>query len=246
MSDPAPGLRERNPRHPAHVAIIMDGNGRWAETRGLPRTEGHRAGIDSVREVTTSCAELGLEQLTLYAFSTENWKRPWTEVAMLMRMLREFLVRERPTIMDNDIRLRAIGEIDRLPKRVRQTLAETIELSAGNEGMVLCLALSYGARQEIVDATRAIASKVQEGVLHPDDIDELVFARHLYDPDMRDPDLLVRTASEMRLSNFLLWQISYAELYVSDVCWPEFRKAELLAALDAYTQRKRKFGGLLS
>ena len=229
---------------PAHVAIIMDGNGRWAESRGLPRTEGHRAGIESVREVTTTSAELGLRQLTLYAFSTENFSRPRHEVTLLMRFLREFLGRERPTIMENNIQLRAIGDLSRLPTRVRDSLDAVIAESATNDGMVLCLALAYGARQEIVDAARALARQVQAGQLQPEEIDESHLTAELYDPRMPDPDLLIRTAGEMRLSNFLLWQLSYSELYITPTCWPDFRREALQEALQAYAVRTRTYGGL--
>jgi len=230
---------------PRHVAIIMDGNGRWAKARGLPRTRGHAEGVESVRAVTRECARLRLQQLTLYAFSEENWKRPRREVTLLMRLLRRFLVRERDEIMENDIRLTAIGRIQRLPDDVRRELDRTRELSAGNHGMILNLALSYGGRQELVDAMRAIAERVRKGELEPDAIDETVIAAHLYQPEMTPPDLLVRTAGEMRLSNFLLWQLSYSELYVTRACWPEFREQALHEAFESYARRVRKFGGLV-
>jgi undecaprenyl diphosphate synthase len=226
---------------PRHVAIIMDGNGRWAEMRGLPRTRGHAEGVESVRAVTRECARIGIGQLTLYAFSEENWRRPRREVRLLMRLLRRFLVGERGEIMDNDIRLTAVGRLDRLPADVRRELDRTAELSADNGGMRLCLALSYGGRQEIVDAVRSI---VADGVA-PDDVSEEEIQRHLYQPDMPPVDLMIRTAGEMRLSNFLLWQLSYAELYVAPLCWPDFREEELGRALENYGKRTRKFGGLV-
>jgi undecaprenyl diphosphate synthase len=230
---------------PRHVAIIMDGNGRWAQERGMRRVFGHREGITSVRETTTECARMGVESLTLYSFSVENWKRPPTEVRYLMRLLRRFLVAERPTLMDNDVRLRAIGRLDDLPRAALEALRETERMTSANPGMLLRLALSYGSRSEIADAIRAIAEDVRRGVLEPADIGEETLRAYLYDPTTPDPDLLIRTAGEMRVSNFLLWQISYSELYVSDVCWPDFRRPQLLEALRAYANRQRKFGGLL-
>jgi undecaprenyl diphosphate synthase len=231
---------------PRHIAIIMDGNGRWAQEQRLRRILGHREGIRSVREITTECARLGVESLTLYSFSVENWKRPSAEVKYLMGLLAKFLVKERPTLMDNGVRLRAIGRLGDLPKPALAALRETEELTAGNSGMLLRLALSYGSRTEIADALKAVALDARAGKLDPSAIDEETLRDYLYDPETPDPDLLIRTAGEMRLSNFLLWQISYSELYVSPVCWPEFRKPELEAALRAYASRKRKFGGLIA
>lgn len=230
---------------PAHIAIIMDGNGRWAQSRGLKRIFGHREGITSVREITTECARLGVESLTLYAFSAENWKRPPLEVRYLMQLLRLFLVQERRTLMDNQVRLGAIGRLDRLPKAAREELDRTIEQTSGNRGMKLRLALSYGSRSEIADALALAVEAARKGELSPDAVDEETLRRFLYDPHTPDPDLVIRTAGEMRLSNFLLWQASYSELYVTERCWPEFRVEELHAALRAYAQRKRKFGGLV-
>ncbi|MFQ5845061.1 MAG: polyprenyl diphosphate synthase [Planctomycetota bacterium] len=228
-----------------HVAIIMDGNGRWAAERDLPRAQGHQTGVESVRAVTRACARTGVGQLTLYAFSEENWTRPAGEVKVLMRLLRRYLVRERGEIMDNRIRLTAIGRLDRLPADVREALDETCRMSARNTGMVLCLALSYGGKQEIVDAVRAVARRVVAGELAVRDITEEVVAAHLYQPEMPPPDLLIRTAGEMRVSNFLLWQIAYTELVVTPVCWPAFREEELDEALRAYASRVRTFGGLV-
>lgn len=230
---------------PAHIAVIMDGNGRWAEGRGLRRVFGHKEGITSVREITTECARMGVESLTLFAFSVENWKRPDPEVRYLMRLLRQFLIDERPTLMENRVRLRAIGRLDDLPKGALTELRRTEEITASNDGMLLRLALSYGSRTEIAEAVRQIALDAKHGVLDPARIDDETLRAYLYDPETPDPDLLIRTAGEMRISNFLLWQISYSELYVAPVCWPEFRRAELMEALRAYAGRKRKFGGLI-
>jgi len=235
---------ERDPSLPRHVAIIMDGNGRWAESRGLPRTRGHAEGVESVREITRACARRHLDQLTLYAFSEENWKRPRREVSLLMRLLRRFLISERGEIMENDIRLEAIGRLDRLPDEVRRELERTRRMSADNRGMVLNLALSYGGRQELVDAMQAIARAVLQGALAPEEIGEETITAHLYQPHMPPPDLLIRTAGELRVSNFLLWQISYCELYVTDLCWPEFREPQLDQAFASFARRERKFGGL--
>ncbi|MGQ0613809.1 MAG: polyprenyl diphosphate synthase [Planctomycetaceae bacterium] len=230
---------------PRHVAIIMDGNGRWAAARGLPRARGHAEGVESVRAVTRACARRKLSQLTLYAFSAENWKRPRREVNLLMRLLRRFLVRERGEIMDNGIRLTAIGRLDQLPDEVRRDLEKSREMSRDNTGMVLNLALSYGGRQEITDAMRSIAARVRAGELDPEAITEELVAAHLYQRDMPPLDLLIRTAGEYRVSNFLLWQLSYAEMHVTPLCWPEFRDEELDRAFASYAQRERKFGGLV-
>ena len=231
--------------NPRHIAIIMDGNGRWAKGRKLRRTRGHAAGVESVRAISRACARRKIEQLTLFAFSEENWKRPRREVSLLMRLLRRFLIGERGEIMDNDIRLTAIGRLHRLPAEVRRALDETRAMSAGNGGMVLNLALSYGGRQELIDAMRCIARRVQLGELQPDGITEEVVTAHLYQPEMPPPDLLIRTAGELRVSNFLLWQLSYAELHVTPTCWPDFREKELDLAIESYRSRIRKFGGLV-
>ena len=241
MTEQPPIAPEKLPRH---VAIIMDGNGRWAQRRGLVRTSGHEKGADTIRNITTECARLGLDQLTLYAFSAENWKRPRAEVSFLMRLLKRFLVRERPTMMDNDVRLTAIGRLDDLPAAARAELDRSIEMTAGNGGLNLCLALGYGGRAELVDAMRAIGAKIAAGELRAEDVDEELVSAHLYQPGPH-PDLLIRTAGEMRVSNFLLWQISYAEIYVTEKCWPEFGVEELHAALGDYAGRTRKYGGLV-
>lgn len=231
-------------RLPRSVAIIMDGNGRWARRRGFLRVRGHRKGVDAVRNTVTECARLGLEALFLYAFSSENWQRPRTEVDFLMKTLGEFLVAERPTLMDNGVRLTHCGRIEQLPAKIQELLRETEELTAANEGLSLCLALSYGGRQELADAARRVARDVADGRLSIDEIDESALAARLYRPDLPDPDLLIRTAGQMRVSNFLLWQISYAEFWVTDVCWPDFDEAELHRAFAEYAQRDRRFGAI--
>jgi undecaprenyl diphosphate synthase len=230
---------------PRHVAIIMDGNGRWASKRGLARVRGHIEGVKSVREITEECASRHIEQLTLYAFSSENWSRPRFEVAILMRLLRRYLIREIKTIMDNNIRFAVIGRIEGLPEDVQKEIATEIELSKNNTGMVLCLALNYGGRTEIVDAARRLAQKVQEGKLRPEDINEATLTENMYTAGMRDPDLLIRTGGDMRVSNFLLWEISYTELWVTPVYWPDFRKEQLEEALRDYAARERRYGGIL-
>jgi len=229
-------------RVPRHVAVIMDGNGRWATERGLPRTAGHEAGADSVREIVRACGELGIEYLTLYSFSTENWGRPDDEVETLMALLARYLVEERGELMHNRVRLRGIGELDRLPRHVRELLDAATRHLEGNDGLLLTLALSYGSRAEIVDAVRRIATEVAGGTLAAGDIDADAISGRLYTAGTPDPDLLVRTSGEMRLSNFLLWQLAYAELYVTDVFWPDFRRPELEAALEVYARRQRRFG----
>lgn len=230
---------------PEHIAVVMDGNGRWAEQRSQPRVFGHRAGVESVREVVTSCARMGVQSLTLYAFSVENWKRPEAEISQLMRLLKVFLVRERRLLMKNGVRLSGLGRLDDLPAAALDELRKTEELTGENDGMLLRLALSYGSRTELAEAARQLAIDVREGALDPDRIDDETLRSYLYDPLTPDPDLLIRTAGEMRLSNFLLWQASYAELYVTERCWPEFREAELMESIHAYAKRRRKFGGLV-
>jgi undecaprenyl diphosphate synthase len=231
---------------PRSVAIIMDGNGRWARSRGFERIRGHEHGIEAVRTTVTECARLGVQWLTLYAFSEENWQRPQREINLLMGLLRRFLVDERDTLMRNRVRLVHAGRRQRLAPDVLAILDESIALTARNDGMTLCLAISYGGRAELVDATRALATRVQRGELQPDAIDEAAISAALYQPAMPDPDLLIRTAGELRVSNFLLWQISYAEIWVTDVCWPEFRPQHLLAAFTAFGKRVRRFGSVVS
>jgi len=229
-------------RLPAHVAIIMDGNGRWAAQRHLPRVEGHRAGIDSVREIVETSARLGIEVLTLYAFSVENWKRPDTEITALMGLLRHYLRAELSTLLKNNIRFRVIGEADRLAGEIREELALAERRTAGNTGMQFNIALSYGGRAEIVDAVR----RAIEAGIRPDELDEARFAGLLYTAGQPDPDLLIRTSGEMRVSNFLLWQIAYSEIYVTDTLWPDFRRRHLIEAVLAYQKRDRRYGAIAS
>jgi undecaprenyl diphosphate synthase len=247
MSSDAPAARlAEMPRErwPRHIAIIMDGNGRWAERQHLPRVEGHRRGVDSVRATTEECARLGMEQLTLYCLSSENWKRPQQEIDVLMHLLEQYMIEERSTIMDNNVRVRMIGRRENIPEQVLVELDRTVAMSQSNGGMWLNLAINYGGRAELVDAMRAIGDKLVAGELSPGQIDEHTIAEHLYTAGLDDPDLLVRTAGEMRISNFLLWQISYAEIWVTPKCWPEFDVPTLHEAILAYAARDRKFGGL--
>ena len=232
-------------RLPAHVAIIMDGNGRWARRRLLNRVKGHEQGAETVRTITRSCRELGIRVLTLYAFSTENWQRPRTEISALMSLLKKFLVGERAELLENGIRLSAIGQLDRLPQEVRQTLEETMAATAHMTGMTLNLALSYGGRSEITDMARAVAEKAAAGTLAPADVTEQFVAGMLYTRDLPDPDLLIRTSGEMRISNFLLWQIAYAEIYVTETLWPDFDREELIRILADFQNRERRFGHVL-
>ena len=229
---------------PRHIAVIMDGNGRWAQRRGLPRIEGHRRGVKSVREIVETCADLKIEQLTLFCLSSENWKRPESELNRLMNLLEQFLVEDRTTIMKQGLQFAMIGRREGLTPGVLRELDRTTEVARSNTGMRLCLALNYGARSEIADAARDIARKVASGELSPDAVTEELFSQHLDTAGMPDPDLLIRTAGEMRLSNFLLWQISYAELWVTDKCWPEFRTPDLMQALQDFAARDRRYGGL--
>ena len=229
---------------PAHVAVIMDGNGRWAKERGLPRVEGHRNGVESVRAIVRSCGEVGIKYLTLYAFSVENWNRPKDEVDTLMKYLARFLKNEIGELNKTNVRLEVIGQIYRLPEFVQEQLKKTQAALAKNNGLTLILALSYGGRQEIVEAVRAIATKTKAGKLEPAEITEQVISQHLYTHQYPDPDLLIRTSGEQRVSNFLLWQISYAEFVITPTLWPDFRKAEFFAALEEYTRRHRRFGGV--
>jgi len=229
---------------PTHVAIIMDGNGRWAKQRHLPRVEGHRNGVESVRAVVRAAGEVGVKYLTLYAFSVENWNRPKDEVDTLMKYLARFLKNEIGELNRNNVRLEAVGQIYRLPEFAQDQLEKTKAALAKNNGLTLILALSYGGRTEIVDATRAIAQKVKMGRIEPAEITEQVFAQHLYTRHYPDPDLLIRTSGEMRISNFLLWQISYAELVVTSTLWPDFRRQQFIEALEEYARRHRRFGAV--
>ena len=229
---------------PSHVAIIMDGNGRWAKQRHLPRVEGHREGAESVRAVVRAAGEAGIKYLTVYAFSVENWGRPKDEVDTLMKYLARYLKNEIPELNRNNVRLEAIGQIYRLPEFVQQQLEKSKAALGRNNGLTLILALSYGSRTEVVEAVREIAAKAQKGKLDPGEITEQTISQHLYTKNFPDPDLLIRTSGEMRLSNFLLWQISYAELVVTPTLWPDFRKAQLFDALEEYGRRHRRFGGV--
>jgi undecaprenyl diphosphate synthase len=224
----------------------MDGNGRWAQRQGLPRVEGHRRGVISVRHVTEECARLGIEQLTLYCLSSENWKRPRLELEFLMHLLRQYMVQERSTLMEHNIRVSVIGRREGLPVEVLNDMDATVAMSSANTGLRLCLAINYGGRGELVDAVRAVAGQVRRGEIEPDAIDEQTLNAHLYTSGMPDLDLLIRTAGEMRVSNFLLWQISYAEIWVTQACWPEFDEAQLHLALRDFAARQRRFGGLES
>ncbi len=229
---------------PQHVAIIMDGNGRWAQEQGLQRILGHESGAGTVREISRECSRLGVGRLTLYAFSAENWKRPKGEVEFLMKLLKDYLAKERQEIMENNIRFTSIGRLDELPEPVREELDRTVSMSAKNSGMVLSLALAYGGRNEIVDAVRHLAREVKAGRLNPDEITEQSISKHLYDPLAPDPELLIRTGGDLRVSNFLLWQISYTELVVTPVKWPDFKKEHLHEALREYSRRDRRFGNI--
>ena len=227
---------------PRHIAIIMDGNGRWAQRRSLPRVHGHREGAKTVEKIAQYCVDFGIESLTLYSFSIENWRRPADEVNSLMHLYAEYLVGIRPVLMRNNVRLVHLGRLESLPERVKTELAGTIELTSSNSGMLLALALNYGGRTEIVDATRRIAQECKQGQLAVEDIDEACVSRHLYTAGLPDPDLLIRTANELRVSNFLLWQISYSEFYVTKTLWPDFKKRSLEKAILAYSKRDRRFG----
>jgi undecaprenyl diphosphate synthase len=237
-------------RLPRHIAVIMDGNGRWAQRRHLPRVAGHRAGVESARVVIETCARLHLPALTLYAFSMENWRRPKAEIDFLMRLLRQYLRKELPVIHRNNIRLQIIGRTEQLPEEVQADLAKGVALTAQNNGMVLTVALNYGARAELVDAFNAILDRLRKtaangnGALANFRVDEETISENLYTAGLPDPDLLIRTSGEMRISNFLLWQIAYAEIYVTETLWPDFRRAELYTALADYQKRERRYGGL--
>jgi undecaprenyl diphosphate synthase len=245
MSSHAPQLSQAaRALLPTHVAIIMDGNGRWAKQRGLPRVEGHRHGAESARTIIRAAGELGIKYLTLYAFSSENWNRPKDEVDALMKYLVHYLKTETVELNKNNVRLEVVGQIYRLPENVQEHLRKSISTLSKNNGLTLIMALSYSSRIEIVEAVRQIAEKARRGQLDPEDIDEQVFAQHLYTHKWPDPDLLIRTSGEMRVSNFLLWQISYAELVITPTLWPDFRKAQFYAALEEYAQRHRRFGGV--
>lgn len=232
------------PTVPKHVAIIMDGNGRWATAQNLPRIEGHRQGVASVRRTVEECARLGIGQLTLYCLSSENWKRPSHELDFLMHLLEQYMIEERSLLMEQDIRVQVIGRRDGIPERVLNEIDKTIELTASNPGTCLCLAINYGSRGEIVDAVKNITAEIATGSIKAEEIDEQLIADHLYTAGMPDPDLLIRTSGEMRLSNYLLWQISYSEIWVTTKCWPEFFESDLHEAIEVFSKRERRFGGL--
>lgn len=241
MSNPAGVPAEKIPRH---IAVIMDGNGRWARERGLPRIEGHRRGSEAVRACTAACLEAGVSFLTLYAFSKENWQRPPDEVKALMALLDRFLAERTAEIMERNIKLKAIGHLDDLPAKARKRLEDSVARSAGNTALTLTLALSYGSRTEITDAARAIAREARQGLIDPEAVTEETISSHLYTAGQPDPDLLVRTSGEMRISNFLLWQLSYTEIVVTDKLWPDFGKEDLFDAIREYAGRHRRFGGV--
>jgi undecaprenyl diphosphate synthase len=244
LADTARRLSLEPAQLPRHIAIIMDGNGRWAQRQNLPRYEGHSQGAKTAETIAQCCVDFGMQSLTLYSFSMENWKRPKAEVNALMHLYADYLVGIRPNLMRNNVKLVHLGRMAGLPPMVSDSLRETMALTRENTGMVLALALNYSGRAEIVDAARAIARACQEGGLQPQDIDENCISRHLYTAGLADPDLLIRTASELRVSNFLLWQISYSEFYVTDVLWPEFNEQSLEGAFLAYAHRDRRFGGI--
>jgi len=227
---------------PSHVAIIMDGNGRWAKKRLLNRIQGHEKGSETVRAIVRACRKIGISYLTLYAFSTENWQRPQSEVTALMTLLKKYLESEQKEMLDNNIRLYAIGQIERLPKNVRQVLYKAMTLTKKNDGMILNLALSYGGRAEIVKMVKEIAIKAKDDSISPDAITPEIISEHLYTSEIPDPDLLIRTSGEMRISNFLLWQIAYTEIYVTDTLWPDFGKDEFVRILQDYQLRERRYG----
>lgn len=229
---------------PWHIAIIMDGNGRWAQSRDLPRIEGHRRGVSTVRMVSEASAELGINTITLYCLSSENWKRPKAELDFLMHLLEQYLVEERKTIMEQDLRLQVIGRRDRLPQTVLEQMDRSISMSSGNTGTRLVLAIDYGGRDEITTAVRSLAEKVKSGQLDTENIDEEAVSDHLYTASLPEVDLMIRTGGDMRVSNFLLWQLSYAELWITEKCWPEFSKQDFVSALIDFNTRQRRFGGL--
>jgi len=232
---------KKNPL-PKHVAIIMDGNGRWAQQRGMSRIKGHVKGANTIREIISASLSVGIKWLTLYAFSEENWNRSRQEVRGLMSLLLRFLKKERQSLNEHNIQVRAIGRLNRLPSDITEELAKTVDITRNNDDLILTLALSYGGRQELVDDFKKIAHMIQSGKIQPDEIDENIIASNLYMKDMPDPDLLIRTSGEMRISNFLLWQIAYSEVYFSDCLWPDFKKEDFLEAINEYQKRDRRFG----
>ncbi|CAG7840717.1 UDP pyrophosphate synthase [Clostridium novyi B str. ATCC 27606] len=229
---------------PKHIAIIMDGNGRWAKQKKLPRTLGHKAGVETIREIVKECSNLGVKILTLYAFSTENWKRPKEEVGALMKLLVEYLKKELKELHEENVIIRTIGDISKLPKICQQELTNAYNTTKNNTGLILNLALNYGGRDEIINAMKEIGAKIKEGTLSPEDINEEVISQVLYTKNLSDPDIIIRTAGEQRLSNFLLWQCAYSEFWYTDIKWPDFKKDDLCKAIYDYQNRDRRFGGL--
>lgn len=238
----APASQSRAGKIPSHVAVIMDGNGRWAKERGLHRSIGHAKGASMVKEIIRAADDLGIDVLTLYCFSTENWNRPSHEISILMDLLRDYLIQERKELLENNIQFHALGQIERLPKNVLEIVQETIEVTAKNTGLKLNFCISYGGRSEIVRAVQSLAREVQEGKLDLARVDEAAVSARLYTAGLPDPDLVIRTSGEHRISNFLLWQMAYAEIYVTDTLWPDFSPSHLRAAVEAFSQRKRRFG----
>lgn len=243
-SSTRPTLEVPPEERPRHVAIIMDGNGRWAQRQQLPRIEGHRRGVSSVRRCTEECVRLKLDQLTLYCLSSENWKRPQAELDFLLHLLEQYMIEERALLLRENVRVRIIGRREGIPAETLAQMDKTIEMTAANTGLCLCLAINYGARTELVDAMRAIGQEIARGKCSPESIDEQMVGDHLYTAGMPDPDLVIRTGGDMRVSNYLLWQISYAELWVTERFWPEFGEADLHQAIRDYAARERRFGGL--
>jgi undecaprenyl diphosphate synthase len=241
---PTPHAQEAKPGGPRHIGVIMDGNGRWAQQRGLPRTAGHKAGVEALRGIVKACPDLGIEVLTAYAFSTENWKRPKEEVDFLMVLLVDYCRREVNVLHENGVRIRAIGRIDQLPLLQQEEIGRAMAITKDNRCLTLNLAVNYGGQAELIDAFRIIARRVQAGELDPAQIDEQLISQHLYTAGLPDPDLVIRTAGEMRLSNFLLWQASYSELWVTDVAWPDFTAEHLRQALSEFGKRDRRFGAV--
>ncbi|MEH2140625.1 isoprenyl transferase [Nostoc sp.] len=227
---------------PQHVAVIMDGNGRWAKSQGLPRFMGHKRGVDALKDLLRCCQDWGIQALTAYAFSTENWKRPQEEVDFLMTLFQRVLRQELREMVEENVQIKFVGNLQALPRSLQQEISRSMEKTKDNRGIRFSVATNYGGRQEIIQACQAIAKQVQQGLLQPDEIDEQVFESHLYTAGITDPDLLIRTSGEMRLSNFLLWQMAYGEIYITDVLWPDFDRAEFHRALCAYQQRERRFG----
>ena len=233
-----------NLKIPRHAAIIMDGNGRWATEKGLPRTAGHKAGAERITTLLKAAKKFAIPYITVYAFSTENWKRPAAEVGALMKLLQEFLFKQLPAMQKENVRLNAIGRLNELPEGARLSLLGAMKATENNTGGVLTLALNYGGRAEIADAAKKLIKAVEDGKIDPEKLDEKSFGKFLYDPQLPDPDLVIRTSGELRISNFLLWEIAYSELYISDVMWPDFDRKELAKALESYGSRNRRFGGV--